>query len=172
VHTQRSVAEKAERQPPKRQKVNRAQNSQRQGAQSEKCSQAWVVCWALARVFPSSQFFSADITHSDSVLGIFEACCAFKPPPAKRDTLDLQLLRSADGLVLVSEIFEQFLVFGRVFPLLQNLNDEIEAADTVPPDFKQRLIATKPEFGPVWSLCEAAAQRESKIRVCQNWLRS
>jgi hypothetical protein len=74
------------------------------------------VCQALARVFHSSQFFSADITHSDSVLGIFEACCAFEPPPAKRDTLDLQLLRPADGLVLVSEIFAQFLVFGRVFP--------------------------------------------------------
>jgi len=44
VHTPRSVAEKAERLPPKRQKVNRAQNSQRQGAQSAKCSRAWVVC--------------------------------------------------------------------------------------------------------------------------------
>lgn len=45
---------------------------------------------------------------------------------------------------------------------LQNLYDEIEAADAVPPDFKQKLIATRPEFEPVWSLCEAAAQRRAE----------
>lgn len=46
---------------------------------------------------------------------------ALESPPAKRDTLDFQLLCSADRLGLVSEISEQFLMFGRVFPLKEKI---------------------------------------------------
>ena len=45
---------------------------------------------------------------------------------------------------------------------LRNLHDEIEAADAIPADFKQKLIAAGPEFEPVWSFCEAAAQRRTE----------
>jgi hypothetical protein len=45
---------------------------------------------------------------------------------------------------------------------LRNLHDEIEATDAVPADFKQKLIAARPEFESVWSLCEAVAQRRAE----------
>jgi hypothetical protein len=46
---------------------------------------------------------------------------------------------------------------------LQKLSDEIEAADQVPADLRERLVAMRPEFGSMWPLMEDGAQELMSI---------
>lgn len=45
---------------------------------------------------------------------------------------------------------------------LEKLSDEIEAANQVPNDLKERLVAIRPEFGPMWPVIEIAAEKYLK----------
>ena len=46
---------------------------------------------------------------------------------------------------------------------LQKLSDEIDAADHVPADLRERIIAMRPEFGPMWPFVENGAQELMNI---------
>jgi hypothetical protein len=46
---------------------------------------------------------------------------------------------------------------------LQKLSDEIDAADQVPTDLRERIIAMRPEFGPMWPFVESGAKELMNI---------
>jgi|SRR5579871_3378098 len=72
---------------------------------------------------------------------------------AIRDVAQMELSRQCVWSIAVDEKDEDFI------QQLEKLSDEIESNGEVPTDLKERLIAIRPEFRPLWPLFEAAIER-------------